>query len=96
MNLHSEINDVNSNIFYQCEDVKTVNFEKFTNEEVEFLANMEKYYLYDTIQGLHQDRIKPTLVQLSIPNSEVKTNFFARSFTLSPNHKLAHNTYSHS
>ena len=77
--------------------MKTVNFEKFTNEEVEILANIEKYQLHDTIQELHQERINSTLVQVSMPNSEVKTNFRARSFTPLPHtDTLAHNTYSQS
>jgi len=51
-------------------DVNTVNYEKLTNEEVETLASMTKDELYDTIQELHQERMKVKLPQLSTLNPE--------------------------
>jgi hypothetical protein len=68
-------------------DKNLLNKESITNEVVEILANMEKDALYNTIQALHQERIKSTVAQQPILNDEVKKNivfpgFFLRSLVL--------------
>ena len=54
-------------------------FEKFTDEEVQFLATMEKDDIYATIQNLHKQRINPIIDQLLTSNNEVNKILFFRS-----------------
>jgi len=61
-------NDITYNL--QHNDLKRVNFEKFRNKEIQILANMEKDELYDFIQTLYQERIKPALIQKPNTNSD--------------------------
>ena len=75
-NLKKTISNVLEVITFDCEDLKTVIFEKFTDEEVQCLAKMEKDDLYATIQNLHNQNINPIIDQLPTSHNEVKRILF--------------------
>ena len=64
------------NIFH-CEDVENEMFAKFTNTEIELLANMEKDDFPTTIQEFYQKR---NLAQSAMSNGEVKKSFILYFF----------------
>ena len=55
-----------------------------SQNNLEILATMEKDDVYNTIQALHQKRLKSSLAQPPMPNREVKKTFFCSFFLSLP------------